>query len=328
MLPRQFQDCCVRIDVSRPSLEKYLKDPKALYRNYPLAKLLYYRTGGRAEALLMCPSESDLISSLQWVCDEGVPYQVVGSGTNLLVSDRGLLGLTIFVGPSGPIRPQILSENAEFVRARFRAGDAKADVLDWAMSRRLVGLEFSAGIPGTMGGAIYMNAGTKWGSYAEVVEGVHLFSLRQGRFYKRADEMGFKYRGHGEGLLSDGAVVLAVDLKLPKAKDSVEFLESRNKVDEILVYRGTRQPLDYPSCGSVFKNPENSPKGAGRLIEAAGLKGLRRGRAMISLKHANFILNLGGASASDVNWLIEKVIAEVKTTSGIVLDPEVVRLGF
>jgi UDP-N-acetylmuramate dehydrogenase len=238
-----------------------------------------------------------------------------------------LPGLSVFMGPTQSLRPQVLSEDDRSVRVRVRAEDAKADVLDWAMDRRLVGLEFSAGIPGTMGGAVYMNAGTKWGSYGEVIEGVHLFSLSQGRLYKKAEEMGFKYRGHGEGLMSDGAVVTFVDLKLRKASDPVEFENSRSKVDEILIYRGTRQPLDYPSCGSVFKNPENSPRGAGRLIEASGLKGLRRGQAMVSLKHANFILNLGGAKAADVNGLIEDIRDRVEKDHGIRLDPEVVRLG-
>ena len=314
--------------MSRPALEKILKQPKKLHQNFPLSKILYYRVGGPAEALLMNPSSDDLIAAINWVCDEGIPFQVIGSGTNLLVSDRGLSGLTIFLGPNLIFKPKVLSENSAHLRVRFEAQDAKADVLDWAMKNRLLGLEFSAGIPGTMGGAVYMNAGTKWGSYADVVERVYLYSPQFGKIERTAEQMGFKYRGHGEGLMSDGAIVLSVDFKLPKAQGALELLESRKKIDEILMYRGIRQPLDYPSCGSVFKNPLNSERGAGRLIEAAGLKGLRQGSAMVSLKHANFILNLGHAKASDINGLIHKIISRVKKNSGIILEPEVVRLGF
>jgi UDP-N-acetylmuramate dehydrogenase len=169
-----------------------------------------------------------------------------------------------------------------------------------------------------------MNAGTKWGSYAEVIETVRFYSVQKGHYEKSCEEMGFKYRGHGEGLLDGRTAVLSADIKLRKDKPREEI---RALVDEILRYRGARQPLELPNCGSVFKNPPDSERGAGRLIEASGLKGLRVGQAQVSLKHANFILNLGGAKAAHVEELIARVQEEVFRQQGVRLEREVIYLG-
>jgi UDP-N-acetylmuramate dehydrogenase len=175
-----------------------------------------------------------------------------------------------------------------------------------------------------MGGAVWMNAGTKWGSYSDVIQSVRFVHPEKGIFEKNLSELGLKYRGHGEGLMDHETAILSVDIKLLKNKSPAD---SRKLVDEILAYRGARQPLEFPNCGSVFKNPQNSEKGSGRLIEAAELKGKQIGQAMISPKHANFILNLGAAKSSDVEALIrlcqEKVLEKFK----ISLEPEVIILG-
>ena len=184
----------------------------------------------------------------------------------------------------------------------------------------LEGLEFSAGIPGTMGGAICMNAGTKWGSYSDVVEEVTFFSSKNGYFNKKANELSFKYRGLGTRILDEETIVQKVTMRLKKSNG---LDKSRALVDEILTYRGRRQPLEYPNCGSVFKNPPAPQRGAGRLIEACGLKGLTVGEAQISNKHANFILNLGNAKSSDVKELIEKAREQVLRKFSVNLEPEV-----
>jgi UDP-N-acetylmuramate dehydrogenase len=290
----------------------------------PLADLAYYRIGGPADFLVEPEGEEDVVKVMELAAREGVPLTLLGSGTNLLIRDGGIRGVVLYLGPGRACLPKLLADEVDFVRLRVPAWMPKAELLDVALQKAWAGLEFSAGIPGTLGGAVFMNAGTKWGSYAEVIETVRFYSVEKGHYEKTCEEMGFKYRGHGEGLLDGRTAVLSVDLKLRKDKSREEI---RALVDEILCYRGARQPLELPNCGSVFKNPASSERGAGRLIEAAQLKGLRVGQAQVSLKHANFILNLGGAKAADVEALIARVQDEVLKQQGVQLEREVIYLG-
>ena len=233
-------------------------------------------------------------------------------------------GLVVYLGPrTRSWTPELFEQNHDFARVRVPGAFPKAELLGWATERHLGGLEFSAGIPGTMGGAVFMNAGTRWGSYADVIESVRLWRPDEGVVEKTRDEMAFTYRGHGEGLLAGGTVVLSADLKLSLSDGA----SSRALVDRILSYRGSRQALERPSCGSVFKNPANSARGSGRLIESAGLKGTRRGGAQLSTKHANFILNRGDATAADVEELILFAQQRVQQEFGIYLEPEVIVAG-
>ena len=291
----------------------------------PLAPYVAYRIGGPAEVFIEPSDEEDIKTTLE-ICDRySLPVFSLGNGTNLLIRDGGIRGVILFLGSqTKPPPPKILHESETDVWIRVPSNMGKAHLLDWALLKGLGGLEFSAGIPGTLGGAVYMNAGTKWGSYGEVISRVRLFSLTQGFVEKTRDEMGFKYRGHGEGVLSSSTVVVSVDLILKKAPHAQDPMVL---VDEILKYRGFRQPLEMPNCGSVFKNPANSVKGAGRLIEACGLKGRVMGRAQISTKHANFIVNLGGAKAKDVEGLIALAQREGLEKTESRLDPEVIFLG-
>lgn len=293
-------------------------------RNVLLKNYAYYQIGGPADIFVEPADDADLELVLQTCHDTKLPLTVIGAGTNLLVRDGGVRGATLFLGAGLPGDIKILSEKEDFVRVRVPAHWPKARLLDVALDNSWSGLEFSAGIPGTLGGAVWMNAGTKWGHYGEVIEKVRLFNITNGFREKTNKEMGFKYRGIGEGLLDAQTIIVSVDIKLSKKKSA---LESRALVDEILCYRGSKQPLELPNCGSVFKNPPNSEKGAGRLIEAAGLKGFCIGDAMISTKHANFILNLGKASSKDVEALISRCQYEVKKQFGIDLEPEVIVIG-
>ncbi len=290
--------------------------------NELLASHVYYRVGGPADLFVEPSNEEDIRIAIEFARAEGLPLTVIGAGTNLLVRDGGLEGLCLYLGAGLRGEIEILQENDDFVRVRVPSHWAKSRLLDESLRRGWGGLEFSAGIPGTVGGAVYMNAGTKWGSYGEVIESVRLFSSDLGFYEKSNAEMGFRYRGHGESVLRPWTVVVSADFKLPKRLTT----QIAALADEILTYRGSKQPLELPNCGSVFKNPPSGP-GAGRLVEACGLKGLCVGGAQVSLKHANFILNARHATATDLETLIEKVAAAVKEQKGVELEREVIILG-
>jgi UDP-N-acetylmuramate dehydrogenase len=296
-----------------------------LQSDVPLGPFAAYAVGGTADLFFAPTTEDDLVEGLDWAHTHYLPTFVLGSGTNLLVRDGGVRGLVVYLGPhTRSWHLRVVERREDSLLLRVPCAFSKAELLDWSLASGCSGLEFSAGIPGTLGGAVYMNAGTRWGSYASVIEKVRLWSPGQGPLEKTATEMGFKYRGHGEGILSDGGVVLGADLRLPIARDPEA---SRSLVDRILSYRGSRQALERPSCGSVFKNPENSARGAGRLIESAGLKGTRRGGAQLSTKHANFLINRGNATAADIEELILLAQSRVKEEFGIELEREVIFAG-
>jgi len=292
-------------------------------KDFRLAPILYYQIGGAAEYFVEPQNINDVLEVLKLSEEKSLPLQIIGGGSNLLVRDGGISGFVLYLGPGLEGEVEILNETSNDIELRVPAHWAKSQILALALQNKWGNLEFSAGIPGTMGGAVWMNAGTKWGAYSDVISGVHFAHPKKGIYRKEILELGLTYRGHGEGLLDSRTAILSVDLKLTRDKNG----KSRNLVDEILIYRGTRQPLERPNCGSVFKNPSNSERGAGRLIEAAGLKGLQVGNAMVSLKHANFIVNLGGATSQDVETLIEKCQTVVEEKFKIKLEPEVIVLG-
>ncbi|MBS1984723.1 MAG: UDP-N-acetylmuramate dehydrogenase [Bdellovibrionales bacterium] len=296
-------------------------------RDCPLAPWVAYRVGGPADLLLESSQENEIVFALEQARHHQLPVTLLGNGTNLLVRDGGLRGLVIYMGQRSHGLDdgiQVYEETADFVRLHVPAHCAKARLLEYALENAYSGLEFSAGIPGSIGGAVYMNAGTKWGAYNEVIETVRLYSPSKGIFEKSVADMGFTYRGHGEGVLDGETVVLSVVIKLRRDKRAAQI---RALVDEILTYRGSKQPLELPNCGSVFKNPANSELGAGRLIEACGLKGKRVGDAQVSLKHANFILNLGKARAADIEALIREIQRTVLEVKGVALETEVIMMG-
>lgn len=297
--------------------------PKGVQRNISLAPFAAYKVGGAADYFFEASTEIELVKVIDWAFHSKIPYFVLGSGSNLLIRDTGFRGLVIYVGPlTRSWKIELLEGEGRF---RVPAAFSKAELLDFALMNGWSGLEFSAGIPGTLGGAVYMNAGTRWGSYESVIESVRLWIPKLGIVEKPATEMGFKYRGHGEGALSKGAIVLSVDIKLQKSSDNGSL--SFAMVDRILSYRGARQALERPSCGSVFKNPEGSSMGAGRLIEAANLKGQAIGGAQISTKHANFILNTGEAKAKDIEDLVEFIQKTIFEKYKIELELELIIIG-
>lgn len=283
-----------------------------LRRNEPLAGFTSFRIGGPADLMLVLESEEELAFALAAAHRHGVPAFCLGGGTNLLVSDKGVCGLVTRLGP-GFARLTI-----EGPRASARAAVSFCALVEAVVERGLEGLEFGEGIPGTVGGAMVMNAGAFGSEMARVVDVVQgIDAAGRPRALSR-EELNFAYRRCD---LPVGFVITRVDFELKPGDRSALVA----RVAELRARRAARQPNGVPNAGSIFKNPPGSF--AGRLLEAAGLKGYRLGAAGFSERHANFIVNLGGAQAADVRALIELAQKRVSEDSGVTLEPEVKLIG-
>ena len=304
----------------------YAPDVKTSFKNRfgpgvlfdtPLAPHLAYQIGGPADILVFPKSESDLEWIRTMALSSSLPITVIGTGTNLLVLDGGIRGITISLS-HGFNEIEVLTEINDKICVRVGAGVSKPGFLEWAMERGFSGLEFSSGVPGTIGGGIFMNAGTKYGSYGDILKELRVFDFRHGAQTLLRNQVHFGYRE--QNAVKD-AIALTATFEIKQGNRE----EIRKEVERIIAERAEKQPLDFPSCGSTFKNPDGFS--AGRLIEKAGLKGLSRGGAEISLKHANFILNKGGAKASDILELIRVIKETVLDQFGVLLNCEVIILG-
>lgn len=283
----------------------------------PLKNHVAYRVGGPADILVFPQTEEDLIWLGEISKSQNLPITVIGTGTNLLVKDQGIRGITLSL-ESAFKEIEVTEKTPSGVLARVGGGVTKPGFLKWAISQGLTGLEFSSGVPGTIGGGIFMNAGTKYGSYGDILKELRLFDFSKGPYTVSKDQFHFGYRE--QTAVKDRLVVWA-SFELRKGDTKAIQIE----VDRIIEERALKQPLDFPSCGSTFKNPPGFS--AGRLIEKAGLKGLSRGGAQISEKHANFILNKDQASAQDILDLIQIAKDAVKKQFGVTLECEVIILG-
>ena len=288
--------------------------------NEPLSGHTSFRIGGPADALVLPEDRDDLIALLAEVRERGVPYVVLGGGTNLLVRDRGYRGAVISLKKMAAIEVvrEYRSLGGSFAELHADAGAVLARLLNVSVERGLTGLEFATGIPGTVGGALCMNAGTAQGEFGDVVETVTMLAPSGDVVIRRHDEMGFGYRTAN---VLPGHVVLDAKLIL-RYGDAVKI---RAQVKKLLDLRKERQPWGQPNAGSVFKNPLD--EAAGKLIEAAGCKGLTVGGARVSDKHANFIVNTGNAKAADVLALMETVQEKVLEMHRIRLEPEIKVIG-
>ena len=275
--------------------------------NRSFSEVGYWKIGGVLRWLVSIGT----IEQLQGVLALNIPYLMLGNGSNMLLSDNGFEGVAIKL--VGDFKQLEWTENGLLVGA----GIANSKVLRSLKKQRRAGLGSLAGVPGTIGGAIRMNAGTYLGEIGNVVDWVEW--MDDGKIHRSsADELQFRYRRVG---LPWSAIILRTHL-LTHTNEVDEELES---IHHHLNRRKETQPLHLPSCGSVFKNPDGDY--AGRLIEAVGLKGHQIGEAQISAKHANFIVNLGAASAQDVASLIRLARETVYAETGIALEPEVRREG-
>ncbi len=281
----------------------------------PLKPFTSYRIGGPADYYAAPSTLEDLLELLQWAKHESLPVFILGGGSNVLISDRGFRGLVIHLKDFLTDLVEVKGEGEWTVGAGVR-------LTPWV--RRTAhegfqGVENLIGIPGTVGGALKMNAGAFGGEISEPLISVDVLDARFHLDTLKKREVNFDYRKAPE--LED-KIILKARFKLQPGDAQALLMKLR----EILHRRRRRQPLEAPSCGSVFKRPEGDY--AGRLIEAAGLKGTTCGGAQVSMKHANFIVNRAGASAADVLELIKRVKRAVKDAFGVELQREIVLVGF
>ena len=285
-----------------------------LLRNEPMRLHTSFRVGGPADVMFAPAGEEELSLALKHAKRLGCPCTVIGNGSNLLVKDGGIRGLVIRLSDA-------------FSETRFEGGDvfvspgqSLARLSQMAMERGLTGLEFASGIPGSVGGAMAMNAGAYQGEMKQVTQGARLMDPVSGQVLScTEEELCLGYRE--SRMLKTGEIVTRVHLRLQPG-DKTEILA---KMEDFNARRRDKQPLNYPSAGSTFKRPEG--KFAGALIEGAGLKGTRVGGAQVSAKHAGFIINAGGATARDILDLIALVQEKVLKDSGVKLETEVRVLG-
>ncbi len=289
--------------------------PAEAKRDEPLAPWCSVRAGGSAEALVRPASPASLVRVLAFARDSGTPVSLLGGGANTLVGDLGVPGLTLKL-PSDYFPEESAPDDAG-VTLVLNAGSAIARAVTLMKQVGAVGAEFLAGIPGTLGGAAAMNAGTKHGELMSLVEALEL-ATPAGLGWVPARDIPFRYRHTG---LPPGGVVTRLRLRLRRG----DVAASQKQMDDDLGYRKRTQPLSQPNFGSVFTNPLGHFAGA--LIEKVGLKGHRVGQAQYSTLHANWIVNLGGATAKDVTSLMELAQLRVREAHGVELTPEVKRLG-
>ena len=288
-----------------------------LRSNVPLADFTTWRVGGPAQWLLEPAKVNDTLEALQWAHHNQIPCRVIGAGSNLLIHDDGLPGLTLSLR-----KLQGATVDADSGVVEALAGEPIPTLARRAARAGLDGLAWSVGIPGTVGGAAVMNAGAQGGCTADCLESVRVAPLEGGESFELGrDQLAFGYR-HSR-LQEDQLVVLSARFRLDPGHDPDEItrITSGN-----LSHRTSTQPYTQPSCGSVFRNPE--PLKAGRLIEGLGLKGSRIGGAEVSTLHANFIVNTGAATAANIDQLIQRVQQQVEAAHAVRLHPEVKRLGF
>ena len=275
-------------------------------RDAPLAKRTSIRIGGPADLLVQPATTADVVRLLRVARDRELPTFTLGGGANLLVADRGVRGITLRI-------PQDLAEETEGERLVLSAGAPASRLAARAQRLGLVGCEFAAGIPGTLGGMVAMNAGTRAGEMKDVVTRVEV-ATAAGLEWLDASALRFAYR-HAE--LPEGAVVTRLEVLLRRGDAAASLAAMNADVER----RRATQPYSQPTFGSTFRNPPGDH--AGRLIEAAGLKGHRIGGAAWSAVHANFVVNLGGATARDVLALVNLARARVLERFGVALQPEV-----
>jgi UDP-N-acetylmuramate dehydrogenase len=291
--------------------------------NIPLKKYTTFKIGGPAKYFFEAKKKEDLIGAIIAAKKMRLPFFILGGGSNLLVSDTGFKGLIINF--------QFSIFNFQKNKIIVGAGTPLGRLVSSSTEKSLTGLEWAVGVPGTVGGAIYGNAGAFGYSMADVVKSVEVLEITEGRMqndnakfkikeYKNKD-CKFSYR---ESIFKRNKNLIILSAKLQLKKGNKKNIQE--KMREYLNYRKENQPLDLPSAGSIFKNPKGFS--AGELIEGCGLKGEKFGDVKISEKHANFIVNLGEGKAKDVMKLINLAKKKIKEKFGITLEEEIQFLGF
>jgi UDP-N-acetylmuramate dehydrogenase len=290
-------------------------DGKVFY-DEPMSKHTSFCIGGRADALIFIENEDQLAQVIERCKQKKIKYLPVGNLTNIIVRDGGYHGAILLMSELKKIDYQKVLNGGHYICAQ--AGASLAKVVAKSMAEELTGLEFCAGIPGSVGGGVWMNAGAYGKEMKDVLAEVTILDNNgQGKNIKRA-EITFRYR---KTILPDAAIILGARFKLEKGRRE----QIKERISEIMSLRQGKHPLDYPNAGSIFKNLPGLP--AGKLIEEMGLKGMRINDAEVSTKHANFIVNRGKATAADVLELIARIQEKAEKEKGINLEMEVIVIG-
>ena len=272
-----------------------------------------FRIGGPADIFVLPDSVEDIRRIIKYAKANDIPYYVMGNGSNLLVADSGIRGIVIKIGK----RMSNVEFDGEVIRAQV--GILLPSLSKMAAEHELSGLEYGIGIPATLGGAIVMNAGAGGQDTSQIVTSVKVMNAEGTIMEIEKEDLSFGYRE--SRFKHSGEIVLEAELQLKHSKQMV----IREKMRKLMEKRKRTMPLNYPSAGSVFKNPEGDY--AGRLIEQAGCKGMRKGDAQVSELHANWIVNLGDASIEDIVYLMSKIQEDLNVQFGIKLKPEIIVLG-
>lgn len=285
----------------------------SILTNELMSRHTTFRVGGPADFFVTPKTKEDVRDVIR-VCKEvGMPYYIIGNGSNLLVSDAGYRGVII------QIYKEMNEVKVEGDLVKAQAGALLSGIAAKALGAELTGFEFASGIPGTIGGACVMNAGAYGGEMKDVLESVTVLTGEGKIIELGRNELELGYRT--SVIAKEGYIVLGAVLKLERGNGE----KIKTYMDELKEKRVTKQPLEYPSAGSTFKRPEGYF--AGKLIEDAGLRGFQVGGAQVSEKHCGFVINRDHATAADIMELMRQVQIRVKENSGVDLEPEVKRLG-
>ena len=283
-----------------------------IFMEEPMKKHTTFRVGGPAD-VLVTPSAEELPEIVALCQKFGVPYYIVGNGSNLLVGDKGIRGVVIEMTSR---MGDIVCEGETVIAG---AGASLGRVAAKAAEEGLTGIEFAAGIPGTVGGAVVMNAGAYGGEMKDIITSVLVMDEFGEKKELSTRELDFSYRH--SCIPEKRYIVLRITMRLRKGCTD----EIRAKMSELREMRISKQPLEYPSAGSTFKRPEGYF--AGKLIMDAGLRGFQVGGAQVAEKHCGFVINKDNASAADIYRLMQEVTAKVEAEFGVTLEPEVKMLG-
>ena len=278
----------------------------------PMSEHIYFRVGGPADILVTPVNEEQVVNTLKLCREYNVPYFILGNGSNILVKDGGISGVVIKFNKLNKITTEGNCVTAQ-------SGALLKDVSKAALENNLRGFEFACGIPGSIGGAVFMNAGAYDGEMAHVIKSARVIDENCNIKNLTKEELELGYRS--SIVMKKGYVVIEATVEL----ESGEYASIKDKIDDLTNRRESKQPLEYPSAGSTFKRPEGYF--AGKLIQDSGLKGFSIGGAAVSEKHSGFVINKGGATAKDVLDVIAHVQKTVKENFDVELHTEVRIIG-
>ena len=281
--------------------------------NSPLSHHTTFKTGGNADILITPHTEDSIPHIIPIIKNEHIPINIIGGGSNLLISDKGLAGITIKI--AGTMNSFNVSDGYIYAGAAL----SKEEFISDAVNAGFGGIEFMAGIPGTIGGGIFMNAGTYMGTFSGILKKIRLLNDTGMVVEVSSDELMSGYRRMA---IAENNIIIGGYFSLPKSDNTPEI---KMRIDSIIKERWEKHPMDYPSAGSVFKNPDTFS--SWKLINDSGLKGYRIGGAEVSEKHTNFIINRGNATSSDIYNLIKYIQEQVYNSTGVKLETEIKMMG-